>query len=85
MTSTLVGSTAITQSQAIQLGQALSECAVAAGIPAEGTTLIGPDLLLLAGDLKSHLQALGQHQYPAPGSATRTPGPTTRNAGAPGT
>ncbi|EPV8691108.1 hypothetical protein ACQYZY_28880 [Pseudomonas aeruginosa] len=64
MTSTLVDSTAITQSQAIQLGQALAECAVAAGIAAEGASLTGPDLLLLAGDLKSHLQTAGA--APAP-------------------
>lgn len=47
----------ITQGQAVQIGQALAECGVAAGIVAPGTALTGPALLMLAHDLKLHLQA----------------------------
>ena len=56
MTFSLVDSTAITQDHAAQLGQALAECAVAAGLTTQGSNLTGPALLLLADDLKAHLQ-----------------------------
>ena len=47
--------TQISQNQAQLLAQALGECFIAAGMIAPCTELTGPQLLALAGDLKTHL------------------------------
>lgn len=44
------------------LGQALGECIAAAGIIREGVGLTGPELLMFADDLKSHLAGAVQSQ-----------------------
>lgn len=45
----------ISQQHVQELAKALGECFVAAGIIEPGTELTGPQLLMLAGDLKSQL------------------------------
>lgn len=56
----------ISQDQAQELAKALAECVIAAGIIEPGTELTGPQLLMLAGDLKSHLQSARENYCPIP-------------------
>ncbi|WP_213664202.1 hypothetical protein [Stutzerimonas stutzeri] len=56
----------ISQEQAQELAKALAECVIAAGIIEPGTELTGPQLLMLAGDLKSHLQSARENYCPMP-------------------
>lgn len=48
------------------LGQALGECVVAAGITRPDASLTGPELLLFAQDLKTHLESTRQDKIDVP-------------------